>query len=116
VPALPSLYPRGLVQSSPAVYVRFHSRNAGAWYSSDKERYDYDFSDAELCQWIEALSANPQATDRVLLLFNNCQRSHAAANAARMRELLSRFRPGAEIVAPFAAPDTSGRQGLLFDS
>src|SRR5262245_20949485 len=41
VPELPNLYPRGLVQSGPAVYVRFHSRNAGNWYRSDKDRYDF---------------------------------------------------------------------------
>src|SRR5262245_37699081 len=43
VPDLPGLYPRGLVQSGLRIYVRFHSRNAGNWYLSDKERYDYTF-------------------------------------------------------------------------
>jgi hypothetical protein len=51
----------------------------------------------------------------VLLLFNNCQRSQAAANAARMRELLLQLVPGFEVVPPFAAPETEPEQRLLFD-
>src|SRR5262249_581939 len=38
VPDLPNLYPRGLVQSSSRLYVRFHSRRAENWYKSDKDR------------------------------------------------------------------------------
>jgi uncharacterized protein YecE (DUF72 family) len=115
VPDLPGLYPRGLIQSSPRLYVRFHSRRAENWYRGDKDRYDYDYDDRALSEWIQALSRNEQRSDRVLLLFNNCQRSQAVANAQRMRELLSRMGPGMEAVEPFAAPPES-RQRLLFDS
>lgn len=114
VPDLPNLYPRGWILSGPRAYVRLHSRNAGNWYRSDKERYDYDYADAMLSEWVEAIRAAADRTDRVLLLFNNCQRSQAAENARRMRELLNRLAPEQEVIAPFAT-GTGGEQRLLFD-
>jgi uncharacterized protein YecE (DUF72 family) len=114
VPDLPNLYPRGWVQSGPRAYVRLHSRNATNWYRSDKDRYDYDYDDAALAEWIQALRTAADRTDRVLLLFNNCQRSQAAENARRMRELLARLAPEHQVVGPFA-PAVEGTQRLLFD-
>jgi uncharacterized protein YecE (DUF72 family) len=116
VPDLPGLYPRGLVQSSRRLYVRFHSRCAENWYRADKDRYDYDYDDRALGEWIEALSRNDKPSDRVLLLFNNCQRSQAVANAQRMRQLLSRMGTGMDVVEPYAAPEPGSQQRLLFDS
>jgi uncharacterized protein YecE (DUF72 family) len=116
VPDLPNLYPRGLVPSGPRVYVRFHSRNAENWYSSDKERYNFDYEDEALIQWIEALTKNARTTIReVLLLFNNCHNGQAVHNARRMRELLTRLAPGMSVVQPFASTPAESRQGLLFE-
>ncbi len=115
VPNLPNLYPRGLVQSGPTVYVRLHSRNAGNWYKSDKDRYDYSYDDAALREWVGAFHDNPQPTERVLLLFNNCHRSQAAQNAERMRELLGRLLPGEAVVPPPALPEPEAKQRSLFD-
>jgi uncharacterized protein YecE (DUF72 family) len=113
VPDLPGLYPRGWVQSGRTAYIRFHSRNAKNWYRSDKDRYDYYYSDAELTEWIEAIQKNANLVDRVLLLFNNCHKSQAAANARRMRELLD-SQP-VQVVGPFAKPATASRQLNLFE-
>ena len=96
-------------------YFRFHSRNAENWYRSDKDRYDYDYDDRALMEWIEALRRNESRSDRVLLLFNNCQRSQAAGNAHRMRELLSRMATRMEIVEPFAGPPSGSQQRPLCD-
>jgi uncharacterized protein YecE (DUF72 family) len=116
IPDLPSLYPRGLVQSGPRVYVRFHSRNAANWYRSDKERYNFDYDDDALIQWIEALTGKARSTIReVLLLFNNCHGGQAVHNARRMRELLARWAPGRTVVDPFARSQAGPRQGLLFE-
>jgi len=112
VPKLSGLYPSGWVQSSATAYVRFHSRTAGNWYADDKDRYDYDYSDDELGEWVTAAQDNAAFTDRVLLLFNNCHRSQAALNARRMRDLFSRAATGASVVQPFAPPPPV--QGLLF--
>ena len=113
VPDLPGIFPRGLVQSSPLLYVRFHSRRAENWYKSDKGRYDYDYTDQELGEWIESIRRS--TSEKVLLLFNNCQRSQAVANAQRMRELLSRMGPEMEIIAPFASAREQPQQRLLFE-
>jgi uncharacterized protein YecE (DUF72 family) len=115
VPDLPNLYPRGLVQSTARIYVRFHSRQSQNWYGSDKQRYDYHYQDRALSEWIEAIRSQGQECDKVLLLFNNCQRSHAVANAQRMRQLLGRLAPELEIVPPYTAPEPQVRQRLLFD-
>ncbi len=112
VPELGVLYPRGLVHSGRLAYVRFHSRRAESWYGSDKERYDYHYSDQELAEWAQALAANQASIDRALLLFNNCQRAHAAVNAQRMMALLREG--GMEPVEPCAVPDQGPRQGSLF--
>lgn len=115
VPDLPGLFPRGLVWSGPRVYVRFHSRSPENWYGSDKDRYDYHFEDATLEEWIAALRHVAQQADRVLLLFNNCQRGQAAANAQRMRELLARLEPSWTVIPPFAEPEAASQQRLLFE-
>jgi uncharacterized protein YecE (DUF72 family) len=89
VPDLPGLYPRGWVQSGPTAYVRLHSRNGANWYGSDNERYDYDYDDASLTEWLDAAAAAGEAgaAERALFLFNNCHRSQAADNARRMQAL-----------------------------
>jgi uncharacterized protein YecE (DUF72 family) len=102
-PDLPALFPTGWVQSGPRVYVRLHSRNAGNWYGSDKERYDYSYSDAELGEWVRELRHHATAgdTEEALVLFNNCHRSQAAVNARRLRQLLEQQAPELEVVTPF---------------
>ncbi len=144
VPDLPGLYPRGLVQSSSTVYVRFHSRSARNWYLSEKYRYDFNYSDDVLSEWIDDIGRIAQDADRVLLLFNNCKRSQAASNASRMQQLLrerrgretraeraetraeraetraERAEPHAErakieLVEPFAEPQIAVHQRQLFE-
>ncbi|HXG12235.1 MAG TPA: DUF72 domain-containing protein [Gemmataceae bacterium] len=115
VPDLSALYPRGLVQSGPRVYVRWHSRSAANWYRSDKERYDYNYSDEELMEWIGPLRGAAGRTEEALLLFNNCHRGRAAANAQRLRELLVRLAPELSLVAPPAVPEPAPAQRSLFD-
>jgi uncharacterized protein YecE (DUF72 family) len=116
VPDIPALFPSGLVRSGRGVYVRFHSRNAYNWYKSDKDRYDYNYHDTQLTAWITELQQAAATTDRAMLLFNNCQRSHAAENAQRMRELFARLAPELEVVAPFTDPAPTPSQRLLFDT
>jgi uncharacterized protein YecE (DUF72 family) len=115
-PALPGLYPSGLVHASRQLYVRFHSRRASSWYESDKDRYDYLYTDEELLEWLAAISSARDKADRALLLFNNCRRAQAAANAERVRQLLERFAPVLEPVPAFGgAPAQDRRQGKLFE-
>jgi uncharacterized protein YecE (DUF72 family) len=113
-PDLPGLFPRGWVQSSTRAYVRLHSRDADKWYRSGEERYDYDYSDAELGEWADEAARRQRegGTDQALLLFNNCSRSQATVNAKRMLALLAARVPPLRVVPPFFEPQPTQR--LLF--
>jgi uncharacterized protein YecE (DUF72 family) len=112
-PDIPQLFPSGLVRSTGRVYVRLHSRNTGNWYQSDKERYDYDYSDAELGEWVEAILHTAEQTEEALVLFNNCHGGRAAVNARRIAELL--VNAGATVIPP-PSPASGPVQRGLFDS
>jgi uncharacterized protein YecE (DUF72 family) len=105
VPSLPGLYPRGLVRSTDTVYVRLHSRNAGQWYMADGARYDYDYSDAELDEWVGEVEEEARAggLGRFLFLFNNCCGSLAPHNARRLRERLRERDPELRLIEPTGA-------------
>jgi uncharacterized protein YecE (DUF72 family) len=113
VPDLPGLFPRGWVQSTSTAYVRLHSRDAAKWYEEGGVRYDHDYNDEELGEWAEEIVRRRAEgrTERVLLLFNNCQRTQAAINARRMGVLLGERGVGVELVEPFAGVE----QKLLFE-
>jgi uncharacterized protein YecE (DUF72 family) len=113
-PPIAQLYPSGLVQSTERVYVRLHSRNAGNWYLSDKERYDYQYNDAALGEWVEQVLSTAGQTQEALLLFNNCYRSQATDNARRIMSLFQSV-AGATVVPPFAAAAPTPMQRGLFD-
>jgi uncharacterized protein YecE (DUF72 family) len=109
VPDIRALYPRGLVSSGRRVYVRFHSRAAGNWYSSHGERYDYDYSEQQLMDWAKAIGPASEQGKDVFLLFNNCFDGRAAQNAQQMQAIIRRLSPHV-LVSP---PDEKRR--TLFD-
>jgi uncharacterized protein YecE (DUF72 family) len=115
VPALRALYPRGLVQPGPRVYVRFHSRDATRWYAAGERRYDYRYSEAELAEWVRAFKETAHQTERAVVLFNNCYGGQAVDNARQLRNLLRRLAPELEIVEPPAGASAAVRQTSLFD-
>jgi uncharacterized protein YecE (DUF72 family) len=115
VPNLPGIYPSGLERAGERLYIRLHSRNAANWYQSDKERYDFDYTDPMLMEWITALRNVEAAASHALVLFNNCHRAQAAANAQRLRELLEHYAPELTLVQPFTAPSDEPQQRLLFE-
>ena len=57
-------------------------------------------------EWIDELTRRhaESGTERVLLLFNNCQRSQASVNARQMRALLETQAPQLNVVSAFASP------------
>ena len=114
VPALPQLFPRGVIDpGTTRVYARLHSRVPENWFAGGKARYDYDYPDEVLREWIGKLvEAAPRLTD-VYLMFNNCQGIQGPTNARRMAELIATEAPALRVVEPPApAPP---RQGTLFD-
>jgi uncharacterized protein YecE (DUF72 family) len=52
------------------------------------DRYDYDYSEAELREWIVKISGLAEQARRTYLFFNNCHAGQAARNAKLMQELL----------------------------
>ena len=82
--------------TSPVGYVRFHGRNIEKWRTkADRdERYDYAYSEAELQEWVPKLVDMVEATDRLLIYFNNHFRAQAAVNARMLKELLGAFLRG----------------------
>ena len=77
-----------------AGYVRLHGRNAANWFREDAsrdERYDYDYSEAELASWAERVRAMAARddVDAVDVVFNNHYRAQAVNNAEAFARLLS---------------------------
>lgn len=88
VPDIRSLYrspPRATTRTG---YLRLHSRNADYWYAEDKDRYDYDYSDAELQDVADAWTALDGEVDRIYAFFNNCHGGQAARNAEAFRRIV----------------------------
>jgi len=90
-PALPGLVPPVTLVSTDAAYVRFHGRNRETWWGrGGGDRYDYDYSNAELAEWVERVRALADRARQTYLFFNNCHAGQAARNAKLMEELLRR--------------------------
>jgi len=108
-PQLPGLLPPVTHVSNGIGYVRFHGRNAKHWWdngtsradaasgrasplrgSREQLRYDYDYSESELMQWLGRVQALAQKAKQTYLFFNNCHAGQAARNAKLMEELLRR--------------------------
>lgn len=85
---------RSLPDPRPAVtgttgYVRMHGRNAQTWYGSDAgRRYDWNYSEQELREWLPRLRAITSRAETSYLFFNNCHMGWAVKNALLMKEIL----------------------------
>ena len=117
-PALPGLVPPVTHVTNGVGYVRFHGRNAEHWWGSaraeasgapnaseggapsaapaaargsrEQLRYDYNYSERELTEWVAKLNELARQAKQTYLFFNNCHAGQAARNAKLMEELLWR--------------------------
>ena len=87
-PRLPGLIPQKAMVAGETAYVRFHGRNAGAWWSGGSERYNYLYRTEELQEWAEVIRELSQHARQTYVFFNNCHAGHAVVNAHMMEELL----------------------------
>jgi uncharacterized protein YecE (DUF72 family) len=88
-PDIPGLVPRIGRSTGDVAYLRFHSRRKESWWSGgSKARYDYDYSDDELSEWLDALKDMAARARKLFIFFNNCSRGSAAKNAESMRGIL----------------------------
>jgi len=87
----PNSIPPLLAATSDLAVIRMHGHSE-KWESKDiRERFGYRYSDEELAQWagnVERLSGDATETH---VVFNNCYRDYAQANA---RQLADRLSPG----------------------
>jgi uncharacterized protein YecE (DUF72 family) len=90
-PQLPDRFPALAAVTNPELfYVRFYGRNARGWRSSKaSDRFDYDYSDEQLREWIEGRIGWLSSQARTgILFFANHSRGQAPKNALRMMALL----------------------------
>jgi len=88
-PALAGLIPPQSITTGDIGYVRFHGKNASAWWdNSQGDRYNYLYTGEELSGWIERIREINRKTSKIYLFFNNCHAGHAVKNAKMMAELL----------------------------
>ncbi|MBI1796525.1 MAG: DUF72 domain-containing protein [Candidatus Eisenbacteria bacterium] len=93
-PRLKGLMPPIVLRTAEDAYVRFHGRNAGAWWgrsgTDDRQllRYDYSYRADELAEWTAKVAALAEQARRTYLFFNNCHAGQAARSAKLMQELL----------------------------
>ena len=88
-PQLAGLVPPVTMVTAEDAYVRFHGRNAQTWWGREGgDRYDYDYREDELKEWVKKVTALAEQARRTYLFFNNCHAGQAARNAKLMQELL----------------------------
>jgi len=70
-------------------YARLHGRNRAAWYDrAAGDRYDYDYSPAELEEWLPHIHLLDERAAATFIFFNNCHAGQAVKNARKLREML----------------------------
>jgi uncharacterized protein YecE (DUF72 family) len=76
-----------------SAYIRFHGRNAQAWWAKGggESRYDYVYSEQELEEWVTKVGGVVGRVRDVFIFFNNCTRGSATLNAQAMRGLLKQL-------------------------
>ena len=89
--AVASAMPPIVEVTSPGLaYLRLHGRNAATWQGSRTvaERFDWQYSDEELGEWIDPVLDMARAAGEVAVVFNNNHGDFALLSATRFRELL----------------------------
>ena len=91
-PGLPGLFPPVAEVTCPEFfYIRFHGRNAAGWRSGHMQKqFDYDYTEAELKEWIAPRIVHMAGQARAgFIFFNNHVRAQAPRNAQTLMRLLS---------------------------
>ncbi|MEX2236939.1 MAG: DUF72 domain-containing protein [Dehalococcoidia bacterium] len=103
--------PQGFPSSVPPVaavtgkigVVRFHGRNAATWTKKTEtaaERFNYDYSEKELKEWLPRIEQIAEQAGEVHLLMNNCYEDKAVNDARQIGQLLSELKPDRDFSPP----------------
>ncbi len=89
-PDFPNLIPPVAVVTGPVGYVRFHGRNRAKWWHHEYawERYDYEYSEDELREWVPKIRRMSEEARVVYLFANNHYSGKAVRTAQQLRLLL----------------------------
>jgi uncharacterized protein YecE (DUF72 family) len=104
--------PRVVARTARTAVFRLHGRNAEGWLRqlrgeepAVREKYDYLYSDAELRELTEEVTATADEDGEVVVSFNNNNRDYPVRNALMMKRLLGQ---------PVADPPAAASPGDLF--
>ncbi len=102
VPDIPTLFPSGLRVANRRIYARLHSQNADNWYADGKLRYNFDYPEPVLREWVSGLKDidDGNQADDCLFFFNNCVGIQAIENARRLAAILKELAPGIRVIEP----------------
>jgi uncharacterized protein YecE (DUF72 family) len=95
-PGFESSVPMVAAVTNPRLAVlRFHGRNVETWEAkvtrvADRFRYLYD--EAQIAEWLPAITAVSEQAEEVHLVFNNCYGNYGTTNALETAALLLRER------------------------
>lgn len=88
-PELPGLPPPSSEVTGGWSYLRFHGRNAEAWWGGGATgRYDYLYSDGELRDVLPEIRLVEEKAELLLVAFNNHAKGRAVANARALNDML----------------------------
>jgi uncharacterized protein YecE (DUF72 family) len=77
-------------------YVRFHGRNASAWWGDSADRYNYFYHPEELSEWIEKVETLEKTVWKLYAFFNNCHQGYAVRNALMFKDMVEKRRARGE--------------------
>ena len=86
-----SLPPIAAATADDIAMVRFHGRDRKAWVKknvSASERFRYEYSEAELNEWVPKIKDISGQARETHVLMNNCYRDFAVNNARQLGDLL----------------------------
>ncbi|HYZ12985.1 MAG TPA: DUF72 domain-containing protein [Actinomycetota bacterium] len=86
-----SLPPIAAATADDMAMVRFHGRDRKAWAKknvSASERFRYEYSEAELNEWVPKIKDVSGQVRETHVLMNNCYRDFAVNNARQLGDLL----------------------------
>lgn len=88
-PPLQGLIPPQVILTTNTGYIRFHGRNRRTWWNAEEgDRYDYEYSEEELREWLPFIEKIASATSDTYIFFNNCHMGQAVKNAKMMRDMI----------------------------
>lgn len=89
-PRFRNLMPPIAVVTGSVGYVRFHGRNYKKWWTHEEawERYDYDYSEEELQEWVPKIQQMREEAKAVYLFANNHYQGKAVKTAQLLKKLL----------------------------